>query len=422
MSYTTSKTDKTDSDVINSVFTDPVQELYNTLSEEEINAVLMEMFDDGGILPAIKTAVTIDFESKISKDTSELGVTDFSALVTAIETVTGFEVESQSVVDSALEEINEQLGCVPCDVTVTDPDVDTLNPMVSIDQDSVHLVDSRVINSRLLLYAFYLRPRELDSNIKRKRKWCDALGLRTVTEFKKTCDDPNALGFIIEKHIPATGLESEATALTELPHVGDVTAKQTHPLNNVMSIEDIHELSDMQARHIEFPISDIKDSRTPEIIASVFTMLDTDVAVDVCRKLYGFDDVSSDDNSVLYMDSSKMLGITVAAPSAVIDADTQTYDSHETINGEHEYESVSTITRVQFSQDAESVNVRKGYWDKDTPDITKDVDAELWRIIDELRTVSGVTVKTHKDTDSESSTPIVAELPNEQCFLIASLN
>lgn len=423
MSYTTQKPDNTNTDVITSVFTEPIQELYNTLSEEEINTVLVEMFDEDSILPAIKKAVTIDFESHIDldQDVSVLNETDFSPLVTAIENVTGFEVESQSVVDSAIKEIDNSLGCVPCDVTVTDPDIDTLNPMISVEQDSIHLVDSSVINSRLILYAFYVKPRTIDTNVSRKRKWCDALGSKKVSDFKESCSDSDALGFIIEKHIPATGMEDKTTSLTELPHVGDVTAKKTHPLNNVMSFEDIHGLSDMQAKHIEFPISNIRDNRTAKIIASIFSKACTDVAVDVCRKLFSLCDVSSDDNNVLYMDSSKVFGITTQSPSTVLNADTQTYDSHEVIDEEHGYSSVSTIMRVMFSQDEESVNVRKGYWDKDTPNITRDVDAELWCIVNELRSVSGITVKTYAN-DSEQSSPIVIELPNKQCLLIASLD
>lgn len=192
-------------------------------------------------------------------------------LISNIESVNQHTTTRPSLVEAAGEYIADAFGCEPFELTLTEPDNDFQPPMVCLDvNDDVIMTENPVLNAELLVYATRMEGVTESGQRNVFNSWRDAIGGETVVEFKRG-RDPDALGFTIPSHIPATGDADTRTAITEIPYIGEKTARDIHPDGEIMSVEDYAALTPKQLAWVQFPVdnSDYDNQRVRGIARGI---------------------------------------------------------------------------------------------------------------------------------------------------------
>ena len=229
---------------IGSVEGDALREFTRSLDEDDIESLLdTALFDSehnyeppNDILRAVRD------------------VTDDSELDDAFETLFQRRIEDPDDIWEAADKVEEELGCRPFEISIDEPYSDFMDPKVSLSVDDSRMVENPDINAALINES----EANNDSTGRtyqqdRLEMWNEALGDGRVSEFKRSVDDIDALGFALPETIPATAGEDGKTSVTEIPYIGDATAAEMHPEGGDLSIEDLDGLTEKQRAWIEQP-------------------------------------------------------------------------------------------------------------------------------------------------------------------------
>lgn len=241
---TTSKDDKNssctpqDSGVIDvKELTDPyLTALINELSTDKITSIINTFSEDNDILYNVKTA------------------TSNEQLANNIRTLEQHTADRPSLVEPAADMVAEELGCRPFSVTLTDPESDLQSPMIYLEvNDDVTLTNNPILNAELLEHVVDTTAETQSEQQNLFEQWCTAIGEESIVAFK-TEQNPDALGFTIPTQIPATNDVASHTPITDIKYIGNNTAQEIHPCNEIMTIEDLSSLTDKQWEWISLPV------------------------------------------------------------------------------------------------------------------------------------------------------------------------
>jgi hypothetical protein len=294
-------------------------------------------------------------------------VSENSELINAIETITSHTVSNKQAVTDASDSIVDMLGMKPFDVDVTSPDNEFQDPMVSIAIDDVWMTNNEEINAELVSYAGRIRAETGQGQKRLFKKWSDAIGESKVKAFKRNQDDPEALNFVIPSHIPATGDDENRTPITEIPYIGDATAKEIHPNDEVMSIEDYANLTKKQHSIITLPLAE-KDYHTGDN-TRFYKMLDGFLELipdnanisDMIGHGLGWTNKEQVNSDMKWIDSKKIIGFTTDTDHEFNTQDVFTLNRTSKTVMKTGRNSEKEMTELH-SHDTESVLVDTRYW------------------------------------------------------------
>lgn len=175
-------------------------------------------------------------------------------LVANIEDIQQFDTDNPELTTIAAERVQEALGDL-FDISITDPNNEFQDPMISLDVDKdARLTANSALNAAILEKAATRTRAETKKGQENIfERWRDALGEEEVVEFKRSLDDPDALGFAVPGDIPASG---KGTPVTEIHGIGPKTAANMHPSGEDISLQDIENMSEMQSQWIDSPLKD----------------------------------------------------------------------------------------------------------------------------------------------------------------------
>lgn len=213
-----------------------LQDLAREFDTDELESLVESLMDEGNIIAAVQEATSDD------------------ELKNQIDSITDHYAERPSLVEAAGESIAEAFGMRPFDLTITEPDNEYQDPMICLDvDDDVVLTENPELNAELLSHATRIDGVTQSGQRNVFDNWSEAVGGERIVEFKAD-RDPDALGFAVPGHIPATGDDPGNTPITEFSYIGPATAKDIHPSGDVMSVEDYAELTAKQRAWIDFPV------------------------------------------------------------------------------------------------------------------------------------------------------------------------
>lgn len=340
-----------------------LKDLVQEFSTDEIRELIDYMLDDElNILTAVEEA------------------TDDEELQHNIDSVTDHYADRPSLVEAAGDYIEEAFGMRPFDLTITEPDDEYLTPMISLDVDEdVVLTENPELNAELLAYATRIEGVTKNGQRRVFNDWRDALGGEEIAAFKED-RDPDALGFAIPGQIPATGDEPGRTPITEIPYIGEATAEDLHPSGDLLSLEDLTELSKKQLAWIDFPVNNRDyDDRRARGIASGIAEHAPDDASDLIGKALDMIDRRSSDGAFAWVNPANAFGIV---------PDGRLYGEEE----------VSPVEAVDAGDDQVTVETEAG-------DEVK-YSSEYWQLMDAVAEATGVEI------EAGSEAPAFVELPD----------
>jgi len=310
-------------------------------------------------------------------------VTDDERLEAAIDDVTNHYVElNEKVTREQAEHIKNELGDI-IDVTITEPNNEFQDPMISLDVDDVALTENQDINAELLTEATSTVAETGSGQERLFETWGEALGKERVAEFKHGLDDPDALGFSLPTDVPATGHKDGRTPVTEIPYIGDATADDMHPADTdgVLAVEDIRDMTSKQRAWIDMPVEyDDYSTPTAEGVAKTIPAVDKETTTESLGHLLDLKDRRSNDGVMEFVDTANVLGVT---------ADSSMRDESPTAPVTN-VESDGNGTVIVESEDGSESRYAEEYW----------------TVINGLRDSGEVTVETGDDT------PAFARLPD----------
>lgn len=335
-----SNTEQTSSDEpvidVNSLDGKLLQELVKELNENEIKSVIDTLIDEGNVLDTVQT-VTSDKE-----------------LSDNIDEIRSHFSKTPSVVQSAAESVTDALGMKPFELDVIEQDTELEGARIRVSIDSnIVLTKNAEVNAELFNYAARIKATTGSGQKRLFNRWSDALTKERISEFKRK-HHPDALGFAIPEHVPATGDKPNRTPITEIPFIGEATAKDIHPTGDVMSIEDYVVLTPKQASLIEFPIdkTDYADRQTRGVAKGIIEHVPAETTDTLGKALEMMDRRDSDDE-LSWVNSAYTFGI---APNDRVHAsvDLQNIKSVDS-SGEHVVVEVnsgsSSVVEKQFSNE-----------------------------------------------------------------------
>lgn len=348
-----------------------LQDVVREFTTEELEALVETMLDEDDILDAIVEA------------------TDDESLEHNIGVITEHYAEQPSLVEAAADAIEETLGIRPFDLSITEPDNEYLTPMISltVDQD-VLLTKNPDLNTELLEYATRMVGVTKNGQENVFQDWQNAVGGDRVVSFKED-RDPDALGFAIPGQIPATGDRPNRTPITEIPYIGEATAKDLHPSDELMSVEDLPSLTKKQFAWIDFPVNNRDyDDRRARGIASGFVDLMPSNATELLGKTLDMIDRRDSDGALAWVNPANTFGI---APDATL------YNESD----------VTPISEVKITDESVVVEVEDGREAK--------YSEEYWKMLD---TISDVT---NSEIEAGEDEPAFLELPDSGFLVVAPI-
>jgi hypothetical protein len=279
-----------------------VQDLVTELDDDEIRGLVESMLDAKNIVYAVAE------------------VTDNEELASNIDSVTDHYADRPSLVEAAGDYIADAFGMRPFDLTITEPDDEYLTPMISLDvEDDVVLTENPDINAELVAHATRMEGVTESGQRRQFNEWRDAIGGERVAEFKRD-RHPNALGFSLPGHIPATGDEDGRTPVTEIPYIGEATATDMHPGDELMSVEDYLSLTEKQHAWIDMPVDNKEyGNRRVRGIARGIVELSPDQAGEALGRALGMMDRRDSDGMMEWVNPANTFGVT--ADDSAQDAD-----------------------------------------------------------------------------------------------------
>ena len=281
-----------DPDTLN---TPALEGLVSEFPREDIEQLVLSLRDTTSILKAVENATSND------------------TLANNIEAVNQFSTSRPSLVRTAGDKIEKTLGMRPFDLSLTEPDNDFQDPMVSLDvEDDIAFVKNPEINSELLNHATRIKGSTKSGQNRLFNDWADILGTEPLVEFKRD-RHPDALGFAVPSHIPTTGDSATRTAVTEIPYIGEARADEMLPVDGLLSLEDLKGLTSKQRAWIEFPVdgSDY-DNRRVRGIAEGIVELAPDDATDMLGRALNMKDHRDREGDVEWANSAHTFGVSRA--------------------------------------------------------------------------------------------------------------
>ncbi|ELZ14443.1 hypothetical protein C478_07457 [Natrinema thermotolerans DSM 11552] len=390
----------------------------DTEYEHGPRSTLTASLDDPGLQAVASEATTDELENAVEEFTDEKDilqavkqVTDDNRLETAIEDINGFTPDlNADVTREQADYIEEQLGFRPFDLTLTDPDNEHQDPMIHLEVDDVWLTENTDLNAALLEHAVSEHTEDLydhaydvaqygdyatnEAAVQHRlmKDWADVVGEGTIHDIKKTVSDPDALGFAIPSDVPATGEDPGRTPLTDIPYVGESTAKDIHPNDDVMALEDLHTLSERQSELIDMDAMDGMDSMDAQIptgIASTVPAVDEEHTTDTVGRLLGLKDRRDADSGTAWTNPRNDFG--VDDNGAMRDSVAENTDLSRITNAE---ESVETTRGHDYTR-AETANGDTTY-----------IKDEYWTFLANVRDATGGDIVAGDDA------PAFVELPD----------
>lgn len=392
------------------------EELFDTsiIDDEHVSA-LIESFTIGELEQTIRNR-TITQTSEDASNVLELiaSVTQNNELADKIGTITSHMVgDRQSVLDAG-DHVEEILGCRPFDLSVTEPDNEFQDPMVSISVDDTYLTRNAELNSELLSYACRIRAETGQGQQRLFEKWCDAVSEDAVREFKQSRDDPEALNFVIPDEIPATGGVDGRTPITKIPYIGTATAEDIHPTGGIMSIEDYVNLSPKQHSVIELPLAETdyyaeQKESFYKMLEGFLDLLPNDADTpEIIGYAMGWMDRSGIDGSNMYwIDDKKVMGVTRTNEILLPNKDRSvTVPNEDCKQVEHVEEKMMQVGRGE----KEKVIELRGNGTE-----TVFLDPNIWRVFSLLA--------KHSDSEVyfniERETPVFTKFDTDQLLVVA---
>lgn len=353
-------------------------EFLQTLSLEQVNS-LIESFIDLDDIFQIITEVSDDEE-----------------LLTAIDTITSFTVESQSVIDNAADTIESKLGMRPFEVQITEPKSEFQDPMVSTTVDeSILLTNNPSVNATIISYATRIKAVTGQGQQRLTSQWEDALDKDTLKKFKQD-RDPDALGFAHPELIPATGEFSTRTAITEIPYIGPAAAEEIHPEGKLMSIEDWTDLTYKQATISRFPVEKGYDSRIAPGIVELFVKTLPQNTTDALGKALNMIDYREKD------EDSNMLWVCGKHQVAIL--------SQVSVYGQNASIKSKPVAEVRDGEDNETILT------SESGDCEKHISNSYWKLLQAASTPTNSDIQIGYSADED---PIFVELPDGNYLVTA---
>ncbi|CCQ32209.1 hypothetical protein HLRTI_001346 [Halorhabdus tiamatea SARL4B] len=310
----------------------------DTEYENGPRTTLTAALDDPGLQAVASEATTDELADAIEEFSGEKDilqavkeVTDDNRLETAIEDINGFTPDlNAEVTREQADYIEEQLGFRPFDLTLTDPENEHQDPMISLDVDDVWLTENTDLNADLLEHAVSEHTEDMydaandlaeygdyptneaAAQERIMKDWADVVGEETIHDIKQSVTDPDTLGFALPSDVPASGDDPGRTPLTDIPYIGGKTAADIHPSDDVMAIEDLHDLSERQQELVDTDTMDGMDSLDNDIptgIASTVPEADQDHTGDTIGRLLGLMDRRDADSNTRWSGASNVFGI-----------------------------------------------------------------------------------------------------------------
>ena len=257
-----------------------LREFTNEFSKDEIESVIdRQLFHEDGehnykhILHAIRDA------------------TNDPEIIDNIDTIDTTFAESPGLVEAAASNLEEKLGCKPFEVIIPEPKSDTQRPMVTLNVDEdLRFVENEDVNAELLEHANSNDPEETADQQEEYERWIDAVGGEQISDFKRSLDDPDALGFTNPGEVPATAGDSGRTPVTEISYIGDSKAEEMHPMGEQMALEDLSEMTEKQREWITTPYNGDLNSQIGHGIANTVPQIETEDTSNTLGRMLGWKD------------------------------------------------------------------------------------------------------------------------------------
>lgn len=287
----------------------------------------------------------------------------YPRLHNGLDTLTDHTVTDLSQFRDTLTELGQILCCWPFEVSLGDVE-SQLPTTVSYETTSERVFTGNPsLNSEIINHATRHTAETHDGQRRLREEWEDAIGSETLRTFKQSVE-PDALGFALPMQIPATGDDQDTVAITEVPYIGPVTAKELHPTGSLLSLEDFLALSEKQRQHVAIPVDVSRsisshDRKTVVGIATLASQVNeaesTDAVTLLGQCLGGFSDHRdqetdpfawiNSEKTVALLDGPEFLSQRSLSPVE----DIQTAESDETDSESGEKVTVSAQSGLQLS-------------------------------------------------------------------------
>lgn len=227
-----------------------------------------------------------------------------------IEALSQFSTPSPDAVRAAADRVATRLGIRPFELRFTDPQSDYQDPMIDCTVDTEPILCSDpALNADCIAYATRIHAETTQGQYRLADEWRDALGDSRLAELKHQYH-PDAFGFALPEHVPATGEASTRTPITAIPYIGPKTAREIHPTGDLLSFTDLTELTDRQRLLLNTHVdaSNLDSTRLHGLVKGILNQ--NPAAVEPClAALAGLSDHRHRDDPFEWINSSKTLAL-----------------------------------------------------------------------------------------------------------------